>query len=58
MPGPAAHRAMDVLRARAAAGELRPGEHWQYYLDALAEEDALVAELAEESARYTRAESD
>ena len=35
MPGPAAQRAMEVLRAKAARGELRPAEHWDYYLEAL-----------------------
>ena len=37
LPGPVANKAMAMLKARASAGELLPGQHWDYYLAALDE---------------------
>ena len=41
MPGPATHRAMELLRGKAARGEVPPGEPYQYYLDKLEEEGGV-----------------
>ena len=39
LPGPAANRALELLRERATRGELLPSQHWDYYLAALEDED-------------------
>ena len=46
VPGPETHAAIEWLRAQVASGEMRSGQPYEYYLDALGEAGRMPAGLA------------